>query len=55
MSERSQRNLRRLVRKTLNYHYDEFLKDVAKCKLGDRLRIAWQVIKRSDKEKKDDS
>ena len=45
MSGKTNKKLRRLARKAYRYHYNEFLEDVSKIKLFDRLRIAWQVIK----------
>ena len=53
MSEKSAKKLRRVARKTFRYHYNEFLKDAAKLKISDRIRIAWQVIKNSTKKKKE--
>ena len=44
MNQKTEKKIRRLARKTYKYHYNEFLEDVAKCKLTDRLRMAWQVI-----------
>ena len=54
MSQKSAKKLRRLARKTFRYHYNEFLNEVAKLKLSDRIRIAWQVIKKQREEKKMD-
>ncbi len=34
-----------LARKIYWHPYSEFFDDVSRCKLMDRLRIAWQVIK----------
>ena len=45
MNQKTEKKIRRLARKTYKYHYNEFLEDVAKCKIFDRIRIAWQVIK----------
>ena len=44
MSNKSNKKLRRLARKTYLYHYEEFLEDVCKLGFRDRCRIAWQVI-----------
>lgn len=44
MSQKTEKRLRRVAKKTYLYHYKEFLEDVCKLGLWDRYKIAWQVI-----------
>lgn len=55
MSEKSAKKIPSVTRIIFLYHYKKFLEDVAKLGIKDRIRIAWQVIKDTTKNKKEKS